>query len=117
MKHLKRFNESTEEALDIDYIRQCFIDLIDNEEVEIEMGTKGILFIFKKEPELEDGDIEGYVESRKNQIKFMDTIKSSIDKVLDEYPEYKYKYWISESGENNAWVNTIERDINIYWTK
>ena len=31
MKHLKKFNESKEEALDIDYIRQCFIDLIEDE--------------------------------------------------------------------------------------
>ena len=31
MRHLRRFSESREEALDIDYIRQCFIDLIEDE--------------------------------------------------------------------------------------
>ena len=39
MRHLKKFNESIEEVLDIDYIRQCFIDLIEDESAGGEIDT------------------------------------------------------------------------------
>ena len=31
MRHLKKFNESTEEGLDIEYIKFCFIDMVEVE--------------------------------------------------------------------------------------
>ena len=37
MKHLKKFNESKEEGLDIEYIKFCFIDMIENK-VDNEAG-------------------------------------------------------------------------------
>ena len=36
MKHLKRFNESKEEEFDIEYIRHCFVDIIDEFNLKIE---------------------------------------------------------------------------------
>jgi hypothetical protein len=36
MKHLKRFNENKEEEFDIEYIRHCFVDIIDEFNLKIE---------------------------------------------------------------------------------
>lgn len=36
MKHLKRFNESKEEEFDVEYIRHCFVDIIDEFDIKIE---------------------------------------------------------------------------------
>ena len=36
MKHLKRFNESKEEEFDQEYIRHCFVDIIDEFNLKIE---------------------------------------------------------------------------------
>jgi hypothetical protein len=36
MKHLKRFNESKEEEFDVEYIRHCFVDIIDEFNLKIE---------------------------------------------------------------------------------
>ena len=37
MKHLKRFNESKEEEFDVEYIRHCFADIIDEFDFKIEI--------------------------------------------------------------------------------
>jgi hypothetical protein len=43
MKHLKRFNESKEEEFDIEYIRHCFVDIIDEFNLKIEDKSQGCL--------------------------------------------------------------------------
>ena len=38
MKHLKKFNESIEEGLDIEYIKFCFIDMVEEKKYGEELG-------------------------------------------------------------------------------
>ena len=38
MKHLKKFNESIEEGLDIEYIKFCFIDMVEEKKDGEELG-------------------------------------------------------------------------------
>ena len=43
MKHLKRFNESKEEEFDVEYIRHCFADIIDEFDFKIEIKQMDML--------------------------------------------------------------------------
>lgn len=37
MKHLRKFNESERESLDIEYIKHCFIELIEDSECDVDI--------------------------------------------------------------------------------
>jgi len=118
MKHLKKFNESIEEGLDIEYIKFCFIDMIeaDKEVGEItywnqvsqtdtyqveysETSSETItnVFIFIKCPQLNikhtpnygfKGDFSKFVEYNKAFADFLDELGANIEKLKDEYPDY-----------------------------
>ena len=48
MKHLRKFNENKEEVLDIEYIKHCFVEILDDDDAEAEIDIsdmKSCLFI------------------------------------------------------------------------
>lgn len=122
MRHLRKFNESLEESLDIEYIKHCFADLVDmgasfEEEIMGDIATwrAGDISVNIEidEPKLSDSTIEDYKSSRDEQLKIISKIQAGIRNLKDEYPNYSFDFYIKETGENNAWVNTIERKLQL----
>ena len=142
MKRIKKYNEiktipfsdmttwgSTEaaknEVLDVECIRDAFIDFID----------KGASFDFDIDKEGRKGDeedwcevaidcvvrgterdIDEYIAALEEERKQLEDIKVSILKVKGEIEGVKVDFFVEETGENNAWVNTIERKIYVSFT-
>ena len=106
MKHIKEFNENNEDIfLDIDYIKACFIDLIDSKEYSGEIETYPIELsdrddlvnscsFYCLEPEMAktiNSDVE-YYESIGKVDEFISELKTGISRLKDEYPNYKIKF-------------------------
>ena len=100
MRHLIRFNENNEEVLDYDYIKHCFIDLIESNKITLFKDvnfykdymmndyseTKCVLFkinilIFNK---TQAENWLGILSESTNVIK---DVKIGISKLQDEYPD------------------------------
>lgn len=106
---IRKFNESTEDGFDIDYINQCFAELSDEydlkiEEVESErkylqismdlprlnseivltedeMDIRNVYFKFKN-------TLPNLIKNSEELTKILKLTKISIDRLLDEYPNY-----------------------------
>ena len=118
MRHLKKFNESIEEELDIEYIKFCFIDMVeaDKEVGEItywnkvsEIGamnqiedkdatsenvTNVIIFVICPQLNIEHtpdgfkGSISQFVEYNKAFAVFLDELEANIERLKEEHPDY-----------------------------
>ena len=129
MKHLRKYNESKEEILDHDYIKDCFVDLIDmgfNVGTELDNpndyepgkiplsiindipGKNKISKIFVSSyvmidfeyPEISDrNDLDGFIKYTKDMTDFLLEIKASIDKVKIKYPNINYSFINLENEE------------------
>ena len=118
MKHLKKFNESIEEGLDIEYIKFCFIDMVeaDKEVGEItywnkvsEIGAMNqiedrdatsenvncvIIFVICPQLNIEHtpdgfkGSISQFVEYNKAFLVFLDELEANIERLKEEHPDY-----------------------------
>jgi hypothetical protein len=118
MKHLKKFNESIEEGLDIEYIKFCFIDMVeaDKEIGEITYWNKVsdigamnqiedkdatsenvnnvIIFVIcpqlniKHTPDGFKGSISQFVEYNKAFLVFLDELEANIERLKEEHPDY-----------------------------
>ena len=118
MKHLKKFNESIEEGLDIEYIKFCFIDMVeaDKEVGEItywnkvsEIGAMNqiedrdansenvncvIIFVICPQMDIEHtpdgfkGSISQFVEYNKAFLVFLDELEANIERLKEEHPDY-----------------------------
>jgi len=131
MRHLKKFNESIEETLDIDYIRQCFIELIEDESAagqidtmiwdevtgqEVDGGGKTECAFFCYEPVMVM-DIESedeYFTKLSEVDEFSKNLKSSISRLKDEYPNYKIDFHCElQEGDLKTYQRCIVLDISI----
>lgn len=118
MRHLKKFNESIEEGLDIEYIKFCFIDMVeaDKEVGEITYWNKVsdigamnqiedkdatsenvncvIIFVIcpqlniKHTPDGFKGSISQFVEYNKAFAVFLDELEANIERLKEEHPDY-----------------------------
>ena len=107
---IRKFNESTEEEIDVEYISHCFADLLDagaelNEREFITphglIGCVELIFDIKTEVSLGDtGRMNREFISRKNKlIDYIDSqnynnnilqkVKIAFTQLSDEYPNYK----------------------------
>ncbi len=104
MKHLRKFNESGEESLDVEYIKHCFIDLVDNDDILIDDDGSNILVLTYKgfinsydvlthRPE----SIDNYIDKLFKLKKDMELLSRGIKLLKDEYPDYKIKC-VHDSG-------------------
>jgi len=119
MKYLKKFNESSENELDIEYIESCFREVIEDDNFRCEYSYKksvnyrlvistwlksSIGFDIDKPfnqwyynpSEYNSNDTE-ITEFFENWLKISQRVDSSINRLLDEYPEYEIKKTLTKS--------------------
>jgi hypothetical protein len=102
IKDWKKFeNAQNEDDFDYDYVKQCFIDLIesntieyiDNDYVEIVYKTFATTDLLGDEDSFVKIEpfykIESYIKSLEETKEVMLDIQAGIERVLEEYPEYK----------------------------
>ena len=113
MKHLKKFNENTDNSLDVEYIKHCFNDLVehsynedgecgefrwgnskDEEVKEDENPTDCAIFIncpqlgVKLTPDGYRGEISDFIEFNSDMNKFLLKLNGSINNLKYECPNY-----------------------------
>lgn len=96
MKHLRKFNENNKEGLDIEYIKYCFIDILENEEYDCEIDEEGFsddnsalcIFLYEPQLNLDLQSLEEYLNNIDGLSKLAKELKSSTMKLKDEYPNY-----------------------------
>jgi len=117
MKHLRKFNESDDNSLDVVYITHCFNDMIeyayndfthvegtpgeyrwmnseDQEVKEDEKPTECAIFVdcpqlgIKFTPDGYKGQISDFIEFNSDMNKFLLKLNGSINNLKDEYPNY-----------------------------
>ena len=133
MRHLKRFNESIEEALDIDYIRQCFIELIEDEgaaggidtmiwdeaigqEVApLEGGeTECTFYCYEPVVNMDIESEEEYFAGIEKVEDFSKNLRSAISRLRDEYPSYKIAFHCElQEGDMKTYQRCIVLDISL----
>jgi hypothetical protein len=131
MKHLKKFNENKEEALDIEYIRHCFIDFIEDENAvgdidtmvwdeatrqEAEGGGKTECSFSCYEPVVAmDIEDEGeYFAGIEKVDEFSKNLRSAISRLRDEYPSYKIAFHCElQEGDMKTYQRCIVLDISL----
>lgn len=131
MRHLRRFNENKEEVLDIEYIRQCFIDLIEDESacgeidttiwdetlgLAVEGGGKTECSFYCYEPVvyMEIKDEGEYFNSIEMVDEFSKNLRSAISRLRDEYPNYKIKFHCElHDGDSRIYQRCIVLDISL----
>lgn len=94
MRHLKKFIESEIDEMDVDYIRNCFIDFLDEEPMDDDDGViyinlprvkyNGSRWVFRKPSDIKDMVL--YADELKNLYQDID---ACIDKVNIRYPKSK----------------------------
>jgi hypothetical protein len=111
MKRLRRFNESSVEEIDYDYIYQCFAELIDDEKAEIKLvklddepfitlnlPTQKISYI--------DDDLDGtgnsigikenpvynFIKNHNINNELLQELEVGLNRLSDKYPEYKIRF-------------------------
>ena len=115
MKHIRKFNESGEECLYVEYIKHCFNDLLeysyneDSEPGEYRWGnTEGDQEVKESEnpndcavfincPQLGvkftsdgyRGEISDFIEFNSDMNKFLLKLNGSINNLKNEYPNYR----------------------------
>lgn len=120
MRYVKRFNESNDDnfditkALDLEYIKSCFINMIDDYEgdEDWDKSSDGIQKTYEIFFFIDHGnsDIEYILKNFRESIEIIEEIKSCIKKVQIEYPNInphilieqeeasKYKDWDKHPG-------------------
>lgn len=119
MRKLKRFNESNlYDVIDLEYIKNCFIDIIDNgfkvlitRDIDdsgneyVTTCTVQILIINLKFFREKKKDIESIIHDFDKVTEMTKDIKVSIDKVKIEYPNIKVEIYM---GPNKIEIRFYE---------
>lgn len=102
---IRKFNEAKEEV-DLEYVRNCFADLIDSGKAQVEERSDDngnpyqnihVRLIRIEEPGLRTEGIlnnklrdymKGYIENAAT----MEEVLLSLDRIADEYPNYEIQY-------------------------
>jgi len=109
MKHLKKYNENKQEKLDIEYLTNCFVELIDDGaihkyEKKITASQNFEEFIIQVEiPMIKDEksyisnhyravgiSIEKHVENAQRRLWIFEEIENGLEKVKIKYPNLEY---------------------------
>ncbi len=126
MKHLKKFNENTEDdSFDYDYVKLCFIDLIESDKIKYIDDEDFVLIEFEKLPEPKvdyrnnwDGSplmkIEDYIKDLQITKDIMNDINSGIKKVKDEYPNYECVITYDDGMEYGELIRNPQIKVSIF---
>ncbi len=128
MKHLKKFNENTEDdSFDYDYVKLCFIDLIESDKIKY-IDDDFVVIEFEKLPEPKvdwlslyhrnDGTplmkIEDYIKDLQITKDIMNDINSGIKKVKDEYPNYECVITYDDGMEYGELIRNPQIKVSIF---
>jgi hypothetical protein len=112
---IRKFNEAYE-PLDIEYIKQCFIDFIDSGagtkidgnfiEISIELPMKFALAMGSKYEYISDENnkLEKFIDGHEKNNEFFKEIRNCMAKLVDEYPDYRVS---AQIGSADSWSNYI----------
>lgn len=110
--------QKVNKQIEPEYFNLVFADFIDDG-AEVESNTTedhigDYWEIIIKEPVLRGSrDIDNHIKTIEKLNELYLDVKSCINKVKDEFPNINVDFSIEEFGENNAWENTIERNIHL----
>ena len=118
MKRLRRFNESVENTLDKEYIKDCFVEFLDNsdnytytddDEISDHNGTKrnSYIEIHIDLPVLNEIDFNKIVEMNNILNEIYSELQTCIDKV-----KIKYNYVYEIGFEFDESISTTEFEYN-----
>ena len=126
MKHLRKFNESDDNSLDVAYITHCFNDMVEyayndfthvegtpgeyrwmnSEDQEVKEDEKPIdcnIFVdcpqlgIKFTPDGYKGQISDFIEFNSDMNKFLLKLNGSINNLKDEYPNYMIEVFYEQA--------------------
>ena len=113
MKHIKKFEskESLEESLDIEYITNCFIELIDDgatKQYTDRTDSFTISINIPVLPETNEINIKEYIDNEKKRVLILEEIEYSLEKVFLKHKNVNYIISSSRfSGVRREVTNTI----------
>ena len=100
MKHLVKFNENKDELMDVEYLTNCFVDLIDKgatidygeeekhritwEEFVVQIKIP-MLKNYSSSFKVEKSKISEHIESAKRELEILEEIEYSLEKVAVKY--------------------------------
>ena len=130
IKEWKSFESSQiKEEFDYDYVRQCFIDLIESGKIKyvdddfvlieyVKFATPDVLGLGSqpgtKMNSLEK--IEIYVKEIEETKEVMLDIQAGIERVLEEHPEYRCDIFFDNGMEYGELMHTPTIKVNIWHT-
>lgn len=102
---IRKFNEAKEEV-DLEYVRNCFADLIDSGKAQVEERSDDngnpyqnihVRLIRIEEPGLRtesllDNKLRDYMKGYIENAATMEEVLLSLDRIADEYPNYEIQY-------------------------
>ena len=118
MKRLRRFNESVDNTLDKEYIKDCFVEFLDNsnnytytddDEISDHYGTKrnSYIEIHIDLPVLNEIDFNKIVEMNNQLNEIYSELQTCIDKVKIKYNyEYEIEFEFDESISTTEFAYT-----------
>lgn len=120
MNKIRKFNESNQKELDLEYLNFIFEHFIDNDIYNSQVffdEKKDVYEIFIDEPAIRtiDIDFEIYQKNFKDIVSFSNELKACIDRVKEEYPDIKVLFEIDSFKVPNKreGFENIQRDIKI----
>ena len=128
IKEWKSFESSqSEEEFDYDYVKQCFIDLIESGKINyidddfvvieyIKFATPevfGLEAFASKDPSRK---IESYIKELEATKEAMMDIQAGIERVLEEHPEYRCEIFFDDGMEYGELMRTPTIKASIWNT-
>jgi hypothetical protein len=131
MKHLRKFNENTDEVLDIEYIKHCFVEIFDIDDADAEIDTTDYdpttnqnvegdgksLSLHYSEPSIKkyDDDLDEYINFAQKLNKLNSDLKRGLDRLKGEYPNYKidFHHEIDTNPDDDFIQRIVVLDISL----
>jgi len=132
-RHIKRWksceSSQSEEDFDYDYVKQCFIDLIESGKINyIDDDFVLIEYVRFAKPDVLDlgsqpstkmntlEKIESYIKELETTKEAMMDIQAGIERVLEEHPEYRCDMFFDDGMEYGELMRTPTIKVSIWHT-
>lgn len=131
IKDWKKFEDSKHivEEFDYDYVKQCFIDLIESDRIKysdddfvvieyIKFATPDVLGLGSQpSTKIKSLDkIESYIKELEATKEVMLDIQAGIERVLEEHPEYRCEIFFNDGLEYGELLHTPTIKVSIWDT-